>query len=189
MDILIVAVLTFACCYLADKGFHKLFRSKAQHKSGLSVRISKYFSVAGILLLVLGAVGLFTGIDTEGWELIVGSSVVILIGLLLNVGYMSFGLFYDEDSLVYTSFGRKSVTYSFGDIVGQQLYRSGRTVIVELHFADGKTIDLHSTMTGVYPFLDAAFAGWCRQKGLDPADCSFHDPENSCWFPAAEEGN
>ena len=52
---------------------------------------------------------------------------------------------------------------------------------------DGKNISLQAAMPGIYQFLDYAFSGWCRQKSIDPAACSFHDPENSCWFPPMEE--
>ena len=38
--ILIIAVV-FLLCYLADKGFTKLFRGKVQHQSGKSVRLSR----------------------------------------------------------------------------------------------------------------------------------------------------
>ena len=49
-----------------------------------------------------------------------------------------------------------------------------------------KTVSLQSTMDGVYPFLDAAFSGWCRQKGLAEDQCDFHDPSKSWWFPHEE---
>ena len=58
---------------------------------------------------------------------------------------------------------------------------------LELHLQDGRTVSLQSTMTDVYPFLDAAFAGWCRQNGKRAEDCPFYDPENSRWFPGLEE--
>ncbi len=187
MDILIVALLSFAVCFAADKGFQKLFRGKVQHRSGLSVRASKYFAVAGIVIVVLAAVGLLTGISEKEWLLAAGSGLLLAVGIALNVYYLSFGLFYDEDSFVYSAFGRRSVTYHYRDIVGQQLYRSGAVVIIELHLSDGNTVDLQSGMSGVYEFLDKAFALWCLQKQMDPAGCPFHDPANSCWFPPVQE--
>ena len=33
--VLLIAALVFGVCYLVDKGFAKLFRSQAQHMSGL----------------------------------------------------------------------------------------------------------------------------------------------------------
>ena len=41
MWILLVIVLTFALCFVVDKGYTKLFRSKKQHQSGLSLRQNK----------------------------------------------------------------------------------------------------------------------------------------------------
>ncbi len=187
MDILIVAILAFSVCFAADHGFQKLFRNKVQHRSGLSVRANKYYAVVGIVVFIFGIAGLFAGIGGKEWLLIAGSCFLICIGLALNVYYLTFGLFYDDDSFIRSVFGKKSVMYHYGDIVSQQLYRSGRTVIIELQLSDGKTVDLQSGMSGVYAFMDQAFAGWCRQKGIDPADCPFHDPDNSCWFPAAQE--
>ena len=57
----------------------------------------------------------------------------------------------------------------------------------ELYLKDGSTVSLQSTMDGVYPFLDTAFAGWCLQTGRDPESCDFHDPSKSLWFPPVEE--
>ena len=40
IPILLVAALIFGLCYLVDKAFAKLFRSKAQHRSGKAVRVN-----------------------------------------------------------------------------------------------------------------------------------------------------
>ena len=106
----------------------------------------------------------------------------------LIIYYTTFGIFYDEDSFIFTTFGKKSVEYRYQDIQGQQLYMvQGGNVIVELHMADGRAVSVQSAMLGVYAFLDTAFAGWCRQKGINSDDCTFYDPANSCWFPSVEE--
>ena len=82
----------------------------------------------------------------------------------------------------------QDVTYEYRDILGQKLYLvQGGSIVVELHMADGAAISLQSTMEGMYPFLDAAFAGWCSQTGKNPDDCDFHDPSQSLWFPTVEE--
>ena len=57
----------------------------------------------------------------------------------------------------------------------------------KVYLKDGSTVSLQSTMDGVYPFLDTAFAGWCLQTGRDPESCDFHDPSKSLWFPPVEE--
>ena len=184
--ILLIGALTFGVCFLADKGFTGIFRSKKQHKTGLSVRLSQHYGGAGIVLGLLGVVAIFEGAKNST-VLLVGGCFVLLLGIALMVYYMSFGIYYDGDSFVLSTFGKKSTTYSFADIQGQRLYQiTGGSVLVELHLRDGRTVGLQSSMKGVYPFLDAAFAGWCRQKGIDRDACEFHDSSLSRWFPEVE---
>ena len=178
--ILIVAALVFGLCFLADKGFTKLFRSKAQHASGLSVRLNKRYGAFGVILFALGMAGFFAGLNGTR-ILLFGGPVVALMGVGLAVYYLSFGIYYDNDSFIYSSFGKKSVTYRYNQIRGQMLYLINGGTIIELHMTDGKAVSLQSSMIGVYPFLDKAFENWCRQKNID-----FHDPDNSCWFPNVE---
>lgn len=189
MNLLTVALVvsaTFGVCVLLDKGFTKIFRSQAQHYSGLSVRLSKRYAVFGLILAVLGILAVCTGIS-DGPVLLWGGVIVLLIGLALIVYYLSFGVFYDDDTFLVTTFGKKNSTYRFADIVSQQLYLvQGGNVIVELHMADKNAVSLQSGMDGTYPFLDHAFAAWCRQTGRDPESCDFHDPANSLWFPMEE---
>lgn len=187
MEIIIVAVLTFAALFLIDKGFTKVFRGKAQHKTGLAVRLPKRNGVAGIILTALGVAALLTDFEESKRLMLFSGIVVVILGIGLIVYYMTFGLFYDEDSFIVTTFGKKSVTYRFSDIKEQQLYTTtGGSTIVELHMTDGRAVSLQSTMEGVYPFLDKAFYRWCEQKGIDPDSCDFHNPDNSCWFPPVE---
>ena len=54
MWILLVIVLTFALCFAVDKGYTKLFRSKKQHQSGLSLRQNKRYGSMGIVLVAMG---------------------------------------------------------------------------------------------------------------------------------------
>lgn len=184
--ILLVAAATFGLCYLVDKGFQKAFRGTAQHRSGLSVRLNKKYGAFGLIFVALGIAAVFTG-WSDGWLLTAGGAVVIALGWFLIGYYMSFGIFYDEDSFLLTTFGKKNAVYSYEDIQHQQLYNSYGSVVIELHLSDGRAVSLPASMIGVYPFLDHAFSAWCRQKGLRPEDCAFHDPQNSCWFPAVEE--
>ena len=110
----------------------------------------------------------------------------VLLGLGLVTYYLSFGIFYDQRSFLYTTFGKRTREYQFGDIVSQQLYNSYGTILIELHMKDGSSVTVQSSTDGVYPFLDAAFAGWLEQTGKTEADCPFHDPANSVWFPPVE---
>ena len=181
---LLVAAAVFGVCYAVDRLFTKSFRSRAQHRSGLAVRASKRYGIFGVGLSVLGVMAICGGIP-EDVALMVGGALVLLLGLALAVYYLSFGVFYDGESLLYCRFGKKSATYFYRQIVGQKLYQvQGGSVVIELHMEDGSVISLQSTMDGVYPFLDTAFAGWCLQLGRDPQSCTFHDPANSLWFPS-----
>ncbi len=181
----VVAVLVLGVCFLVDKGFTKLFRSQAQHHSGLSVRLNKRYATIGLIMFVLGVVALFAG-TKEGWLLLAGGAFVMLIGIALVVYYMTFGVFYDDDTFLLTTFGKKSTAYHYSDIAGQQLYNNYGQTVIELHLTDGRTVHLQSAMPGVYDFLDKAFSAWCRQRNIREEDCDFHNPDESCWFPNVE---
>ena len=187
IPILIVAGIIFGLCYLIDKAFAKAFRSKAQHRSGKAVRANKRYGIFGVVLSVLGIMALCIGI-TDGPVLLGGGIIVLLMGIGLAVHYLSFGIFYDEDTFLLSRFGKKGIVYAYKDIREQRLYLvQGGNIIMELHMADGNAVSLQSGMDGVYPFLDTAFSGWCAQNGRDPESCDFHDPSNSWWFPHEEE--
>ena len=184
---ILAAALTFGLCFLFDKGYTKLFRSKAQHRSGLQVRPSKRYGSFGLILCVLGLVAVFAGIGGES-ALLIGGIAVIFIGCILVGYYMSYGIYYDDDSFLLTTFGKGSRTYRFADIRSQKLYLiQGGSIVVELHMEDGSAVSVQTSMEGAYAFLDHAFFRWCCQKGLDPEACDFHDPANSLWFPSEED--
>lgn len=183
--ILIMAVV-FGICYLIDLGFRKIFRNQQQHRSGLAVRLNKRYGSIGVILMVLGCAALIRGIPTQSWILAVAGGILILIGIGLIVFYLTFGVFYDDDAFVLTTFGKKSKTYQYDQITAQQLYLNYGQVVIELYLNDGRTFQLQSSMEGVYPFLDKAFARWLEQTGTDPDTCDFYDPANSCWFPPVE---
>ena len=187
LPIALVAAVIFGICYLVDKTFSKLFRSKAQHRSGMAVRANKRYGLFGVILTVLGIMAIFVGI-TDGPVLIWGGIIVLLMGIALAVYYLSFGIFYDGESLLLQRFGKKDVTHFYRDIVGQKLYLiQGGNIVVELHMTDGSAVSVQSSFDGVYPFLDTAFAGWCLQTGRNPQTCDFYDPSQSLWFPTVEE--
>lgn len=189
MDVLLILLLagaTFGVCYLLDKGFTKVFRGRPQHRSGLSVRLSRRYGAAGIVLFVLGVAAMLAGAG-EAWVLFAGGCVLLVLGAALAVYYLSFGVYYDADTFLVASFGRHSREYRYADIQTQQLFNSYGNTLIELQLADGRTVQLQSGMTGAYAFLDHAFAAWLRQRGLHEADCPFHDAANSRWFPPAED--
>ena len=185
--ILLIAAAVFGLCFAVDKAFTKCFRSKAQHRSGMAVRANKRYGLFGVILSVLGVMAVCVGI-ADGSVLLWGGIIVLLMGICLAVYYLSFGVFYDGETFLLSRFGKKEVTYRFDQIMGQKLYLvQGGNVIIELHMKGGGTVSLQSTMDGVYPFLDTAFAAWCLQTGRDPQSCDFHDPSQSLWFPTVEE--
>ena len=184
IPVILIAAAVFGLCYGLDKAFTKVFRGTQQHKSGKSVRLSKHYGGFGLVLMVLGVAAVLA--NEGGLVLTVGGVIVMLFGLAMIVYYMTFGVFYDGDSFVLTSFGKKSKTYRYREITGQQLYISGGNIIVELYMTDGRTVQIHQKMSDWDKFLDHAFNAWCCQKGIDPAACDFHDTANSCWFPKVE---
>ena len=187
VPILIVAAVVFGICFLVDKGFTKLFRSQAQHRSGMAVRLSKRYGSFGLILCVLGIVAVFTGFSA-GNVLLIGGCIVIVIGCVLVGYYASYGIYYDDDSFILSSFGKGSRTYRFADIRSQKLYLiQGGSIVVELHMEDGSAVSVQTSMEGAYAFLDHAFFRWCSQKSLNPKACTFHDPANSLWFPSEED--
>ena len=121
LPIALIAAVIFGLCYLVDKTFSKLFRSKAQHRSGMAVRANKRYGIFGVVLTVLGIMAIFVGI-TDGPVLLWGGAIVLLMGVSLAVYYLSFGIFYDGESLLLQRFGKKDVTHYYKDIVGQKLY-------------------------------------------------------------------
>ena len=184
---LTVAAAVFGLCYLVDKVFTASFRSKAQHRSGLAVRVNKQYGVFGVALSVLGVLAIGVGIH-GGKALIIGGVVVLLMGICLAVYYLTHGIFYDGESFLIASFRKKDRVYQYHEIQQQKLFLvQGGNVVIELYLHDGSSVSLQSSMDGVYLFLDTAFAGWCMQKGIDPQACDFHDPSKSWWFPHEEE--
>ena len=180
--ILIVAAVVFGICFCFDKLFTALFRSKQQHTSGLSVRCSKRYGSAGLIVAILGLAAMLMG----GTLMLVCGTLLILSGIVLVVYYLTFGIFYDDEAFVYNRFGKRSKTYSYKDINSQQLYRSYSNIVIELHMTDGSVVQIQSGMDGVYPFLDKAFSRWLELTDRKIEDCQFYDPQNSCWFPPVE---
>ena len=185
IGLLVIVALVFGICFVADKGFVKLFRSKAQHRSGKAVRLNKRYGAIGIVIFALGVAAVVMGVK-DPWALIIAGSVLVILGSCLVVYYMTFGVYYDEDTFLVETFGRPKATYRFQDIAYQQLYAASGHIIVELTLEDGRTIQLQSGMDGMYAFMDHAFFAWLRQKNLTVEDCPHYDPQNSCWFPVQE---
>ena len=184
--ILLIAAVVFFLCWVVDKIFIKLFRRKAQQRSGMAVRANKRYGVFGVILSVLGILGLIVG--ARGEKILTCSGIIVLLmGMGLAIHYLSFGIFYDGESFLLCRFGRKAQEHRFGEIVSQKLYAiTGGSTLIELTLQDGSTLSVQSTMDGVYPFMDTAFAAWCMQNGRKAEECGFYDPSKSWWFPHEE---
>ena len=187
LSILLIAAVVFGACRVVDVLFHNAFRNKAQHHSGMAVRVNKRYGVIGTGLSVLGVLAICVGV-TGGLALILGGIVVLIMGICLSVYYLTHGIFYDGETFLVATFRKDDRIYQFDQITEQKLYLlQGGNVIIELYLSDGTSVSLQSSMDGIYLFLDTAFAGWCLQKGIDPQTCDFHDPSKSWWFPHEEE--
>ena len=186
--VIVLAAAVFGVCFLFDKGFVAIFRNKVQHRSGMAVRANKRYATIGLVLVVMGLAGIFAG--TDGQTLMLAGGIVLLaVGCGLILYYLFFGIFYDENTMLVTGLGKKDKEYAFREIRAQKLYLiQGGTVVVELHMEDGCTVSIQTgTMEGALPFLDHAYYAWCRQKGLEPERCEFHDAANCLWFPTVED--
>ena len=183
---LIILAVMFGLCFLVDKLFTRLFRSRKEQRSGLAVHYNKRTALFGLLLVVLGIFSTMTGAE-KSLFLLIGGIVVLLGGIVLLVYYLSFGIFYDDESILVSAFLKKSRTYVYADIVHQTVLIAGGSLLAEVYFTDGSSLTVASNMDGAVPFLDHAFTRWCKAKGLDPKECDFHDPSKFRWFPAEEE--
>ena len=186
--IVITAAVVIGLCFLIDFLFKKLFRSQAQHRSGLAVRLQKRYGSFGIIMIVLGVAASITGItgDMAKWLFLLGGILIAAVGAFLVIYYMSTGVFYDDDSFLYTTFGKKKRVYTYRDIQNQQLYNNAGYLLIELHMVDGTSVQIQSGMPGAIDFMDHAFAAWLRQTGREEADCDFYDRSQSVWFPPVE---
>ena len=93
--VLLIAGVVFGICYLIDKGFQKLFRSKEEHKSGKAVRYKGRTAAFGLILALVGMTALLT-VKQGGWLYGAGGGILILVGAFLVFQYMTFGIFYGE---------------------------------------------------------------------------------------------
>ena len=188
MIYLIVIAATFGVMFLLDKGLTKLFRSRDQHRSGTAVRLKKHFGILSLALMALGVLGIGTYFTDRSLALLVGSVLILPGGALLGIYYLTHGIFYDDDSFLYVSFGNRSREYRYGEIRGQKLYEiQGGSLLVELHMTDGKAVSVQSTMEGAMTFLDKAAHARMRQLGLNSHECDWFDEDKGQWFPSVEE--
>lgn len=186
--IILTAAVVIGLCFLVDFLFKKLFRSQAQHMSGLSVRLQKRYGSFGLIMVILGILSILTSFRTENgkWIFLAGGCLIAVVGIGLVVYYLTTGIFYDDDSFIYTTMGKKKKVYEYRNIQAQQLYNNSGHLLIELHMDDGTSVQVQATMPGAVDFMDHAFAGWLRQTGKTEEDCDYYDRSHSVWFPPVE---
>lgn len=188
MAYLLIAAAMFGVIYLIDKGLTRLLRSREQHRSGTAVRLKKGYGVAALVLMLLGVLALMQYAAEKSGLFLLCGLVILPTGALLGIYYLTHGVFYDDETFLYTTFGTKSVTYRYRDIRGQKLYViQGGGYVVELYMQDGKTVSIQTGMEGALTFLDKAAHARMRQLGLNSHECAWFDETKSCWFPPVEE--
>ena len=188
MPYLLVIAATFGVMFLLDKGLSKLLRSRTQHRSGTAVRLKKHFGILSLALMVLGALAVINGLIEKNTALLLGGLVIFPGGAALGIYYLTHGIFYDDETFLYVTFGNSSREYRYGEIRGQKLYEiQGGSLLVELHMTDGSAVSVQGNMEGAYRFLDKAAHARMRQLGLNSHECAWFDEEKGQWFPPVEE--
>ena len=188
MIYLLVIAATFGAMFLIDKGLTKLFRSREQHHSGTAVRLKKHYGILSLAMIILGVLGILTFFFDGNVILLLGGVLVAPGGAVLGIYYLTHGIFYNDESFLYVSFGNRSREYRYGDIRGQKLYEiQGGTLLVELHMVDGKAVSVQTSMEGAKTFLDKAAHARMRQLGLNSHECQWFDETEGRWFPPVEE--
>ena len=188
MAYLLVIAATFGAMFLLDKSLTKLFRSREQHRSGTAVRLKKHFGLLSLALMALGLLGIVTFFTDRNLILLVGGLLVLPGGAVLGIYYLTHGIFYDDESFLYVTFGNNAREYRYADIQGQKLYEiQGGTLLVELHMADEKTVSVQFSMEGAPSFLDKAAHARLRQLDLNSHECDWFDESQGRWFPPVEE--
>jgi hypothetical protein len=120
--------------------------------------------------------------------MLLGFAVLLPMGLWLGAYYLAQGIFYDDDTFLFSTLGKKGRTYRYADIKAQKLYLiQGGSYLVELYMTDGSTVPVQTSMEGAYDFLDKACHARFRQLMINSFECDWFDEGNSCWFPPVEE--
>ena len=188
MGYLLVIAATFGAMFLIDKGLTRLFRSREQHHSGTAVRLKKHYGILSLAMIILGVLGILTFFFDGNVILLLGGLLVAPGGAVLGIYYLTHGIFYNDESFLYVTFGNRSREYRYGDIRGQKLYEiQGGTLLVELHMADGTAVSVQTSMEGAKTFLDKAAHARMRQLGLNSHECQWFDETEGRWFPTVEE--
>lgn len=176
--LLLFAALVFGLCFLVDK-----LTGRLRKKAGLSpvVRLPLRYPVAAALLtLTAVGAGIYAVVKHSG---LFGGVAAVLLALAVYFLYCygQMGIDYDEERFTFRK-GKVSQKFAFGDIDGQRVAVSRRSFCLVLCLGKDEVV-IYGNMQGVQPFLNTAYQGWCRAKGLDPEAQDWHNPADFRWFP------
>ena len=177
----IIMLLTFGVCFAVDKLIQRRKQYRDSGTESNRVRLPRANNIVGILLTVGGFVLLLFFAPIEGGIWWFFGVVILLIGLFLLVNYLATGVDYDEAGFTFKQLGRRSRTFTYGEIKGQRSFANRAGINVLLYVGEDE-VYLYSAMKGTRGFLQTAFNGWCLSRGIDPEEVSPPNPENMIWF-------
>ena len=181
--VILIAVI-FGLIALCDFLLKKFFKS-LDHRDSQTVRLPRYSFILGILMTVFAIFALLYVPRQEQRMLWFGCWVVLVIGLFVLTNFFWTVIWYDDNSFTYRTFPHRAKTYQYGQIKGQRTFAARSGWNCSLYTAEDE-IQLYAAMQGLHSFMNKAFFGWCRQKGIDP-DSREYDPDNLLYFPELDE--
>lgn len=167
----------FGLCFLADRLIARVRRMAQMRRQ---VRLGLRYPIGACLLLAGAAIAVLVWRALGNGLLWAAAALFVCLAIYLFACYARVRITYTPEGFTFRH-GR-SLHFTFDQITGQRVAIGPRSVCLVL-CAGGLDLVLTDRMQGLLPFLSTAYAGWCRQKGLDPASQSWHDPDAWQWFP------
>ena len=179
---LLFAGAVFGLCFLVDKGTG-ILRRRGANAPAVRLPLRYPLAVAGLPLVALGCC--VYAWANRSWLFAAAAVCFLSVAGFVVYCYRSTRIDYDEAEFTFRR-GKTQKTFRFSDIDGQRVAVSRRSCCLVLCLGRDEVV-LYSNMQGFHPFLEAAFTGWCRGRGLNPAEQDWHSPANHQWFPDQPE--
>lgn len=176
--LLLLLAAVFGLCFLTDKGIAALKQRLSRRRA---VRLPLRYPVLSVLLLLCTPFTAWYGISHHEIMFLIGTALILGVALYAIYTYRTTRIDYDDDTFTFRA-GHRRETFRYRDILGQRVSISRHSVCLLLCLTESNVV-LYNNMLGFARFLETAFAGWCRQKELDPQAQSWHDPADCRWFP------
>ncbi len=176
--LILFAAFVFGLCFGVDKGSARLLR-KAKNRT--SVRLPLRYPLLSVLAFVCALIVGVHGIRSKSPLFLIAAVCFLGVGIYGLYAYHNMRITYNKEGFFFQN-GRFSKKFSFGDIAYQRVAITRRGCCLVLCTQEEEVV-LYSNMQGFSPFLEAAYLGYCRAKGLDPEAQPWHDPEEHRWFP------